>query len=208
MSYFRYIVYLILFCSSFSAHAQDGGAALFAAVVRDDSDMVMTYMVRGINPNMHGERGDTPLLVALREQSWKAADTLMLYPALDVNAANQAGETPLMLAALRGRLDWVKRLLARGARVNQSGWNALHYAASSSDDSTCLDWLLKQGAEPDARAPNGTTALMMASRYGSESSVDLLLKAGADKSLRNGQGLSALDFARAADREFLFSRLQ
>ena len=208
MKYFKYLLYLLLSTSSFLIHAQNEAADFFAAVVRDDGDMVMTYMVRGIDPNMRDAKGDTALLVALRERSWKAADTLMQYPALDVNAVNQAGETSLMLAALRGRLDWVKWLHARGAHVNKSGWTPLHYAASSSDDSTCVDWLLKQGAESNARSPNGTTALMMASRYGKEDSVDLLLKAGADKTLRNGQGLNALDFARAAGREFLFARLQ
>ncbi len=208
MFYIRYIAYLIVYMASLSAHAQNDGPDLFAAVVRDDSDTVMTLMVRGINPDMRNSKGDTALLLALREQSWKAADTLMEYPALDVNAANQAGETALMLAALRGRLDWLKKLLARGARVNQPGWTALHYAASSSDDSSCVEWLLKQGAEPNARSPNGTTALMMAARYGEETSVDLLLKAGADKSLRNEQGLNALDFARLTEREFLYARLQ
>lgn len=208
MFHFRYIFYLIVYLASFSAHAQNDGADFFSAVVRDDSDRVMTLMVRGSDPNLRDAKGDTGLLVALREQSWKAADTLMQYPALDVNVANQAGETALMLAALRGRLDWVKKLLARGAQVNQPGWTALHYAASSSDDSSCLEWLLKQGAEPNARSPNGTTALMMAARYGTERSVDLLLKAGADKNLRNEQGLNALDFARAAEREFLLARLQ
>ena len=117
MFYFRYLAYLIVLSASFLVQAQNDGSAFFAAVVRDDGDKVMTYMVRGINPNMRDAKGDTGLLVALREQSWKAADTLMQYPALDVNAENHASETPLMLAALRGRLDWVKKLLARGAHV-------------------------------------------------------------------------------------------
>lgn len=208
MFYIRYLIYLIVLSASFSVHAQSEGADFLSAVALDDSSLVMTYMVRGVDPNMRDAKGDTGLLIALREQSWKAAQTLMLYPALDVNAANQVGETPLMLAALRGRLDWAKMLLARGAHINQPGWTPLHYAASANEDSACLQWLLEKGAEPNARSPNGTTALMMAARYGTESSVDLLLSAGADKNLRNDQGLTALDFARAAEREFLFSRLQ
>ena len=208
MRYLRYIAYLLVFSMHFLANAQGEIANFFAAITRDDSGMVMTHMLRGIDPNMRGARGDTGLMLALREQSWKAADTLMQYPSLDLNAANQVGETALMLAALRGRLDWVKKLLVRGTRVNQPGWSALHYAASSTDDSSCLEWLLKEGAEPNARSPNGTTPLMMASRYGKENSVHFLLNAGADKGLHNEQGLSALDFARVAEREFLFSRLQ
>lgn len=204
----RYIIYLFVLMTYSIVHAETDGEAFLQAVARDDKSMVMTYMVRGIDPNTRNAKGDTALLIAIKEQSWKAAETLLLYPALDLNARNQAGETVLMLAALRGRLDWLKLLLGRGAKVNQTGWTALHYAASFPDDSDCLEWLLKQGAEPNARSPNGSTPLMMAARYGSERAVDALLAAGADKSLMNDRGLKAFDFARTAEREFLFSRLQ
>lgn len=204
----RYIAYLFVLMTYSLVQAETDGEAFLQAIVRDDKSMVMTYMVRGVDPNTRDGKGNTALQIAIKEQSWKAAETLLLYPALDVNARNQAGESALMLAALRGQLHWLKLLLGRGAAVNQTGWSALHYAASFSEDSACVEWLLKKGAEANARSPNGTTPLMMAARYGSEGAVDALLGAGADKSLANEQGLKALDFARAAGREHLFSRLQ
>lgn len=204
----RYVVYLVVFMSFSMAHAETEGEAFLRAIVRDDKNMVMTYMVRGIDPNTRDGRGNTALQIAIKEQSWMAAETLMLYPALDVNATNQAGESALMLAALKGRVDWLKLLIGRGATVNQTGWSALHYAASFTENSEGVEWLLKKGAHPNARSPNGTTPLMMAARYGSESSVDALLAAGADKSLTNERGLKAIDFARSAEREYLLSRLQ
>ena len=37
---------------------------------------------------------------------------------------------PLMLAAITNQLDWAKKLIERGADVNQKGWTPLHYAAT------------------------------------------------------------------------------
>jgi len=179
----------------------------FTAIGRDDGRLVMTLMIRGVNPNARDAEGNVGLVVALRDESLKAADSLMQYPALDVNLANSAGETALMMAALRGQLDWVKKLLVRGAQINREGWTPLHYAATAADGESSIELLIKEGAELNARSPNGSTPLMMAARYGRESAVDALLKAGADKGLRNEQGLSALDFARASGREYLYPRL-
>jgi len=177
------------------------------AVARDDGRTVMRLMVRGVNPNVRDGQGNVALVLALRDESLKVVDSLMQYPALDVNAANAAGETPLMMAALRGQLDWAKKLLVRGAQINREGWTPLHYAASAADGQSCVELLIKEGAELNARSPNGSTPLMLAARYGMESAVDALLKAGADRHLRNEKDLNALDFARAAGREYLYARL-
>ena len=67
--------------------------------------------------------------------------------------------------------------------------------------------LLVRGADIDAPSPNGTTPLMMASRYGPEDSVDLLLARRASLAARNIQGLSAVDFARLGGRDKLAARL-
>ena len=64
-----------------------------------------------------------------------------------------------------------------------------------------------RGARVDARSPNGTTALMMAARYGPEDAVQALLQKGADPRLRNDLDLGAADFARQAGREKLSASL-
>jgi ankyrin repeat protein len=70
-----------------------------------------------------------------------------------------------------------------------------------------VDLLLARGAAIEAPSPNGTTALMMAARYGPEDTVDLLLVRGASLSARNIQGLTVVDFARLGGRDKLASRL-
>ena len=85
------------------------------------------------------------------------------------NLANASGETPLMLAAIRGNLVAARALVKSGAAVNRPGWSPLHYAASGPDGGVTA-FLLTQGAEVNARSPNGTTPLMMSARYGSSGS--------------------------------------
>ncbi len=55
----------------------------------------------------------------------------MRQPGVDINARNNAGETPLMLAVLRGQIKMVHALVSAKAAVNHPGWTALHYAASA-----------------------------------------------------------------------------
>ena len=123
-------------------------------------------------------------------------------PKTDVNLANGNGETPLMLAAIKGRLDLVKLLIARGAYVNREGWTPLHYAASNGQPGQLpiIRLLLEQYAFINARSPNDSTPLMMAAGYGSPEAVKLLIDEGAFLDVKNQQGMTALDFASRTNR--------
>jgi ankyrin repeat protein len=205
MLYFRYIVYLLVAVGISSANA---GAYedFFSAILRDDGRAVSALLQRGLDPNTRDENSQVGLYLALREDAAAAAEALLAHPGLEIDAANPAGETPLMMAALKGRLDGARRLLARGAQVNRPGWSPLHYAASGPEPQL-LQLLLDRGGAVDAPSPNGSTPLMMAARYGSEDAVDLLLRRGANPRLRNQLDLDAADFARLDGRDRLADRL-
>jgi ankyrin repeat protein len=82
----------------------------------------------------------------------------------------------------------------------------LHYAATGPEP--CLvALLLERGAQVDAPSPNGSTALMMAARYGSDDSAFLLLAKGASTSARNQKDMNAADFARSVGRDALAAKL-
>ncbi len=178
----------------------------FTALMRNDPATVTALLNRGFDPNSRDPKGQSGLAVALRSESRQAAMALVSHPSLDVNALNEAGESALMLVAIQGDLDLARRLLERGAQVNQPGWAPLHYAASGPEP-RMIALLLDRGADIDAGSPNGSTALMMAARYGSEAGVDLLLQRGADTKRRNERQLAAADFARQAGRQKLAERL-
>ncbi|MDC8785301.1 ankyrin repeat domain-containing protein [Roseateles koreensis] len=179
---------------------------LVLAAELDDGRTITRLLVNGVDPNGHDERGRVALPTAIREDADKAFRSLLNDPRLNLAARNPSGETPLMLAAIKGRLDWVQALVKKGAPVNQDGWTPLHYACSGPDNGVA-QWLISQGADINSRSPNGSTPLMLAAGYGALDLTPVLLKAGADASLRNTQGLSATDFARKADREGVLKQL-
>lgn len=205
INYFKYIFYLIISIAVFSARA-GSYEDFFQAVNRDDGATVKALALRGFDVNARSPDGQTALHLALRDQSPQVIRSLWDVPSLDVNAINANGETPLMLAALRGELAWADRLIARGAKVHQGGWSPLHYAAAGPEPKI-VAMLLDRGAPIDARSPNNTTPLMMAAGYGVESSVDLLLARGADRRLHNDRDLDAAGFAKSSGRDKLVARL-
>ena len=206
MKYFRYVIYAIITMACLSANAGSYDD-FFSAIRNDNASVLGDLLARGFDPNTRDPKGQPGLTMAIQQQSPKVEKALLDRPDIDINALNQAGESALMMAALKGNLPAVQRLLERGAKVNQPGWAALHYAASG-PDSKIVELLLERGAEVDAPSPNGTTALMMAAQYGSEASVELLLKRGADPERRNERQLRAVDFARLSGRESLVKRLE
>lgn len=198
MQYFRYLLYGFVI-TVFSTARADSYVDFFRAVNVDNAGTVAELLARGFDPNTLSESGQVALYLALREDSPKVAAVLLASPALKVDASNAVGETPLMMAALKGRLEWAKKLIDRGAKVHKPGWAPVHYAASG-PSTELLAMLLDRGADINAVAPNGSTPLMMAVRFGPEDSIKLLVQRGADKKLLNDRNLSAADLARQGDR--------
>ena len=179
----------------------------FRAVEVDNADQIKKMLAQGMDPNLLDTRGQPALIVALQGQSLKVAKVLMDAPGVRIDAVNHAGETPLMMAALKAEVDAATALVAHGAAVNKEGWSPLHYAATGGS-AAIVKLLLAHGAALEARSPNLTTPLMMAARYGNEEAVDALLAAGADRTVVNQQGMNAAAFAASAGREKLAARLK
>jgi hypothetical protein len=204
--YLRYLSYLVV-ALCFSAVNAGAYEDFFAAVNRDDDRTVAALLLRGFDPNSRDPQGQTGLIRALRDDSQRVAEALWKSSQLDLDARNGSEETALMMAALRGRLDWMQRLLARGAAPHKDGWAPIHYAASGPEPKA-VELLLDRGAPIEALSPTKNTPLMMAARYGAEGSVELLLARGASVLPKNDRNLDAIDMARNSGREFLVERLE
>ena len=201
INHFKSLVYLYVSIgfSAFNISYAGSYDDFFKAIKIDDAPTISLLLARGFDVNTLDPQGSHGLILAIKEPSLKAAQALVNAPKIDLNLLNGNGESPLMLAALKGELDLVEKMVKKGADVNKTGWTPLHYAASNGH-SAVIRLLLENYAYIDAESPNGSTPLMLASMYGSPESVKLLLDEGADPLLKNQQNMTALQFAQRAQR--------
>ena len=206
IKHFRYAFYLVVASLIFNATAGSFDD-FFIAIKNDNGAAVADLLKRGFDPNTRDAKGQPGLSAAMQERSLKVARVLLEHPSIDVNALNAAGESALMLAALKGEVVEAELLIGRGATVSLPGWSPIHYAATGPEPQL-VKLMLDRGADIDAASPNGTTPLMMAAQYGVDESVKMLLQRGADLSKRNQRGLGPVDFARLSGREPLVRLLE
>ena len=123
----------------------------------------------------------------------KAVQSLIAGGA-DVNAMDETGMTPLMVAASEGRTAIARMLIAAGASVKASskdGSDALMRAASANRVDV-MKLLIAGGADANATSGGGMTALMVAAFGGYADAVRALLASRANPNAKDSQGRTAM----------------
>jgi ankyrin repeat protein len=164
-----------------SREFDDGGyTALLLAAREDDAESAKLLLKGGARVDDTAASGTSALLVAVHSDSPHVA-TLLLEAGADPNA-DGAGYTPLQAAVLRGNLDVVKALLARGAQPNARitkptparrygneyvfGEHLVgttpFYLAAKFGELDIMRALAAAGADTRAQGADGSTAIMLA----------------------------------------------
>lgn len=127
------------------------------------------------------------------------AATFLVGRGMPVDMRNEAGLTPLMVAASFGNVEVAEALLTLGADVtarNPAGHTPLHIAALAGQ-ADIAKLLLDRGADIAMRVPHaGETPLHLAALYGRMKVIELLAARGADIDVKDSQGVSPLQYAR------------
>lgn len=163
------------------------------ALISGDTPWAIRLVNQGMDVNSVDRNGNTLLMQTVQRDNKEFFDFLLQRRAR-LNTRNRNAETALSLAAYGGKLYFVQRLVEAGADVNLYGWPPLIYAAFNGHTAVA-DYLLKKGAEVNARTENGSTALLFAARFGHLEVVELLLRHKADPNIANDRGATAVDWA-------------
>lgn len=154
---------------------------LHAAALNDDVPLALRLMDRGTPADVRDRSGRTPLMVAAAFGNLAVAEALLAGGA-DPRARDRLyGDTAFHFAALAGRVEVARLLLARGVNINAGanmGETPLHYAALY-NHRKMIAFLVESGADIDAADAMGLTPLQYASKRGRLQARDLLRELGA-----------------------------
>lgn len=195
------IQWLFIVLSSFMLVSTPAAAQqleeMFRAALEGDLATIKRGLDRGLDADSTDPEGNSLLMLAARAPH-KPVVELLLARKASVSRRNKFGDTPLLVAAVSGDTQVAGWLLDRGAQLGGEGWLPLHYAAFAGK-AEMAKFLISKGADKNALAPNGFTALMLAARGGHIEAARVILFEDPDVNHRTDSGDTALKIAIQKD---------
>lgn len=189
----RFLIFLCALLTATIVVAAPSADNMVAAAKGGDVETVKEGLQAGFDPNYKDRQGNS-LLIHAAANSNADIVTVLLKGGADPAMQNKSGDDALNYGAIKGNLSIVKQMLKAGLPVNRKqGWQPLSYAIYGKSLDV-FNYLMDQGADPNANNPSQASALMIAALEGQEEMAARLLKAGADPTWTKG-GESAVDWA-------------
>ncbi|XP_049824208.1 kinase D-interacting substrate of 220 kDa B isoform X3 [Aethina tumida] len=137
------------------------------------------------------------LIGFINDDNIQGLESFLENKQVQIDDKDENGATALMVAATKGRSNFVSKLLANGADPNvedNDGWTAL-LCASKEGHADVVRQLLEASAAVDHRDMGGWTSLMWATYKGRTEVALALLQAGADVNAHGNYHISSLLWA-------------
>ncbi|MDF1861600.1 MAG: ankyrin repeat domain-containing protein [Verrucomicrobiales bacterium] len=200
---------------------------LIVAAGAGDFESLVFFQDAGLEIDSTDQNGNTALIKASSAGQLATVERILGMGA-DPRHVNVAGRDALLAASAMGYDEVARMLMSRGADAelkDKEGWSALSIAAynghsdvvsllsaqatpnalddallvaSFSGDAEVIDTLLGQGANINARSPEGKTSLMISADGGKDEAVRTLLQNRANPYAKDNQGKTAANLAELA----------
>ncbi|XP_067664250.1 putative ankyrin repeat protein RF_0381 [Haliotis asinina] len=171
-----------------NVRSMDKTTPVMEAVIAGQKEMLYMLSINGADMTTTDESGYNILHLAVSNDRKECARYIITQDFVNINASDDEGMTPLLLAAFEGNGDVFALLVRKGAdltSVDADGDNILLNACvgGNVDIVKYLITLKDIVNDINKRGKNGLTAAMVAARWGQKTVVDLLVKNGADLTL-------------------------
>ena len=173
-----------------------GRTPLMNAALNGNVQVVKSIIKREADPSLMDNRGWNTLHYAAQGGNTDIISLIHTHLP-DIDSKTREGDTPLMLAALNGKLRAVKWFLEKGATVackEKRGWNTLHHAAEGGD-TDIISLIHTHLPDIDSKTREGDTPLMLAALCGKLHAVKWCLENGATVACENNVGWNTLHCA-------------
>ena len=163
-------------------------------------DAIKVLLSAGADRTIKDAIGDTWIHYAIRGNCNKEVLQSIIDHGADVNATNEEGDTPLMLARKNENEDAINVLLSTGANRSRTFKDAygdtwIHYAVRKDCSNEVLQSIIDQGDDVNATNKKNVTSLMLASEKGNVYAMNVLLSAGADRTIKDANGDTWIHYA-------------
>ncbi len=156
----------------------------FFRVLNDgDKELIDLFVRANFNVNTPDEKGNPPLMIALKK-GFSVIAKILLVAGADVNARDKLGLTPLLVACgknTQGYTDIAETLIKKGAFINvrDSLGNTPLLLALSGGSVQIARLLIERGADVFGRTRKGETTLYLAEKAQAGDIIELLIAKGA-----------------------------
>jgi ankyrin repeat protein len=170
---------------------------LHLAAIFDKRDAAAALLKRGALIEARDDYKRTALILCARERGGVETARVLIDAGANVNAVDKFGASALDLAAWRGKREFVDLLLAKGARVPETGpqWHALLSEAASQGLAALFRRLTDKAQDLKALDVSAGSLLQAAAAGGSAEIVGVLLDKGFDLSRPDRFGWTPLHYA-------------